>query len=158
MQLALPYRRVSAGARAVSDLLPCPFCGYEDVLIIDPIRDEDDELQHPAAIQCEDCNAAVIGDDVASAIEAWERRAQPATGARVTDEAVKSAMAAYDAACEDPVFTDCPTCLGHGFCMVGGEPDYCDTCGGAGEIAAPDDDMRCMRAALEAALAQRKAE
>jgi len=91
--------------------------------------------------------------------DAWKARSeQPATGAQVTDEAVKSAMAAYDAACEDPVFTDCPTCLGHGFCMVGGEPHYCDTCGGAGEIAAPDDDMRCMRAALEAALAQRKAE
>jgi hypothetical protein len=79
----------------VSELLPCPFCDGNSLDLQDAIRDEDDIIQSPAFVQCENCLACVQGDDLASAIEVWELRTQPAAEAQVSDEMVGIAQTAY---------------------------------------------------------------
>ena len=70
----------------------------------------------------------------------------------VTDEQVERAAKAYDDACMTPTFKPCPRCNGkgyhHGFGESGADPDWCDNCGGVGEIDA--DPLKPIRAALMA--------
>lgn len=66
----------------MSDIKPCPFCGYSDVDVVV----EDDHFGRCAKVSCQICGATVHGvgilipedapeaDLIASAMEAWNHR------------------------------------------------------------------------------------
>jgi hypothetical protein len=64
----------------------------------------------------------------------------------------------YLALCDDPEFVECPRCKGkgyhHGFGEGGVDPDWCEDCGGPGQMlhpdcnVSPDDLLREMLAAF----------
>lgn len=70
----------------------------------------------------------------------------------VTEAMVTAAMSAYDTVSADPVMIHCASCKGSGQVAVGDSPDWCSSCGGGGFDLAPGEELRPMRAALEAAL------
>lgn len=84
--------------------------------------------------------------------------------ARITDEMVEAALAAFNKTINDPKFVRCERCGGkgyhHGFGEQGHDPDWCANCGGGGYDIVPGEEARAMRAALEAAavLSQPEAE
>jgi hypothetical protein len=86
-----------------------------------------------------------------------ERSLAPSSNAEVvreiTDAQLDAALAAQDAAMSEMM--TCQQCHGcgyhHGFGEHGHDPDWCDTCGGAGAVS-DFDERECMRAVLTAAL------
>lgn len=87
----------------------------------------------------------------------------PPADAPLTPEAratVADRIAAYLAWVEKPEFVDCPRCTGkgyhHGFGEHGHDPDWCEACGGPGEVVtepgtwSPDDLLAEALAALHA--------
>jgi len=62
----------------VSELKPCPFCGYElpDYEgLIKAVNDEDGILQHPTGVCCSNCGCYQVGGEtIEDAIKTWNTR------------------------------------------------------------------------------------
>jgi hypothetical protein len=54
-------------------------------------------------------------------------------------------VARYLALCDEPEFVECARCKGkgyhHGFGEDGADPDWCEDCGGPGQMLHPDADV-----------------
>ena len=78
---------------------------------------------------------------------------------KVTDEMVEAARKAYDQTAMHPRSVTCSKCKGqgyhHGFGEDGADPDWCIDCGGGGYEFPDDEDAKCMRAAITAAITAR---
>lgn len=73
-------------------------------------------------------------------------------GKLARDDAIEAMQNSFDAACNNMPMATCPKCNGRGFHdgfgECGHDPDWCELCGGPGEVVA--DGNHAMRAAIAA--------
>jgi len=63
------------------ELKPCPFCGGTEIFIEPDEVGSGGQWVSPIHVGCAQCKAEQQADDEASAIDAWNRRAEPSIAA-----------------------------------------------------------------------------